>query len=235
VVSRNLLHEDNGLPPPSAADRRDTVFLLLWLGLEVLGYFVLSPFAAVRRFLVIVVLLTLLAGRLAAQTCLTPARRRTTWAITAGGVVLGLAFYFLDLREAWVQKQAAEEAAAWVRDHGGGRVWYLGHWGFQFAAEHCGMLPVIARYAPEEGLPPPSHLHEGDWLVVPGKRIHRQDVELSGLPLELAVTLTFEDPVPLRTVWCFYLGRTPVERHTGPRLQVDVYRVGADCTPLLAP
>jgi hypothetical protein len=238
AVGLRLLREDSGPSPAAAAARRDTVFLLVWLGLEVLGYFALSPFAAVRRVLVIVVILTLLAGRLAARTCVGPPRRRTVWAITAGGAALGLAFHALDLREAQVQKAAAEEAAAWVRDHGGGRVWYVGHWGFQFAAERCGMLPVVGRYPPEAGLPEPSLLRAGDWLVVPGglapdRRIHRQDVQLSGAPLEPAATLIFEDPVPLRTVWCFYLGRTPVERHTGPRLEVVVCRVTAAFTPEL--
>jgi hypothetical protein len=226
-----LLRGDGVPPATSAADRGDTAFLLLWLGLEVLGYFALSPFPAVRRVLGIVVILTLLAGRLAARTCLTPVRRRTVWAVAAGGAALGLAFHALDLREAQVQQAGVEEAAAWVRDHGGGRVWYLGHWGFQFAAEHCGMFPVIGSYAPEPGLPPPSRLHAGDWLVVPCGRIHCQGVQLSAAPLEPAVTLTFADPVPLRTLCCFYLGRTPVTRSTGARLEVFVYRVTADFTP----
>ncbi len=235
AVVRRLLQEDNAPSAAAAARRRDTAFLLLWLGLEVLGYFALSPFAAVRRFLGIAVILTLLAGRLAARTCAGPAGRRTVWAIAAGGGALGLAFYALDLREAQVQQAAAEEAAAWVRAQGGGRGWYVGHWGFQYAAERCGLLPVVGRYLPEEGLPDPSRLHAGDWLVVPGSRIYRQEIQLAGAPLEPAVTFTFEDPVPLRTVWCFYLGRTPVERHTEPRLEVVLYRVTADWTPEFRP
>ncbi len=218
-----------------AARRRDTLFLLLWLGLEVLGYFALSPNAAVRRLLGIAVLLTLLVGRLAARTCISPSRRRTVWGVALGGAGLGLAFAALDLREARVQQAAAEDAAAWVGAHGGGRVWYVGHWGFQYAAEHCGMLQVVPQYLPYQGyleLPGPSRLHAGDWVVVPKEynRVHRQNVSLSTAPLEPAVTLAFEDPVPLRTVWCYYLGRVPVERHAGPRLEVDVYRVTDDFT-----
>ncbi len=224
------------LLPAGGADRRDTLFLLAWLALEVAGYFALSPFAAVRRVLGIVVILTILAGRLASRTCVSPSRRRTVWGIALGGAALGLAFALLDWREAWVQGAAAEDAAGWVREHGGGRGWYVGHWGFQYAAERSGLLQVVPRYTPYESydrLPGPSRLRAGDWLVVPTDRIHRQDVQLSTAPLEQAATLVFEDPVPLRTVWCFYLGRVPVERHAGPRLEVVIYRVTDDFTPEL--
>src|SRR5262249_21689444 len=44
----------------SDADGR---FLVLWLGLELAGYFALSPFPAVRRVLGLVLVLTLMAGR----------------------------------------------------------------------------------------------------------------------------------------------------------------------------
>jgi hypothetical protein len=228
AVARRLLRQ-------GGEDRRDTVFLLLWLGVEVLGYFALSPFPAVRRLLGTAVVLTLLAGRLAARTCAGPRGRRTVWAVTAFGVALGLMVYGVDLREAQVQQTAAQEAAAWVRDHGGGRVWYVGHWGFQFAAEQCGMLPVVGQadwYVPEDGMPPPSRLHRGDWLVEPCDRIHKQPVRLAEVPREFVCTFTFQDPIPLRTLCCFYLGRTPVTRSTGPRLQVDIYRVTADWVPV---
>ena len=36
---------------PGRDDARATSFLLLWLGLEVAGYFALTPFPAVRRVL----------------------------------------------------------------------------------------------------------------------------------------------------------------------------------------
>jgi hypothetical protein len=221
--------EREELSSPARPGRSETLFLLLWLGLEVLGYFALSPFPAVRRVLGIVVVLTLLAGRLAARTCATPSRRRAVWAIAAGGALLGLAFQGLDWREAQARQAGAEAAAAWVRDHGGGRVWYIGHWGFQDAAERCGMLPVVMHYTPGDGdlnWPEPSHLRPGDWLVVPRpSRVHSQGVQLSAAPLEEAVTLAFTDPVPLRTVACFYAGRVPLERHTEPRLEVVIYRV----------
>src|SRR5205823_562321 len=139
LVVRRLLH--CGLPDdPRSATRdpqseqsaiRDTVFLLAWLALEVVGYVPLSPFPAVRRVFGVAVVLTLLAGRLAARTCRSRDRRRILRVLAAGGVALGLAFFALDLCEAEAQRQAAEDAARWVRAHGngGGQVWYAGHWG----------------------------------------------------------------------------------------------------------
>ena len=71
-------------------------------------------------------------------------------------------------------------------------------------------------------------------MVVPGgDHVYRQEVRIEGAPLVPEAELVFADALPLRTVWCFYLGRLPAERHTGPRLTVTVYRVAADFTPSL--
>jgi hypothetical protein len=43
--------------------------------------------------------------------------------------------------------------------------------------------------------------------------------------------LTLNDPVPLRTVSCFYCGRAPLEHHEGARIKVRIYRVIADYEP----
>ena len=131
--------------------RRETLFLLLWLGLEALAYYPLTPFPAARRVLGPLVVLTLLVGRLAARTCTTPAARRVVWAVAGCGAALGLAYGALDWREAWAQEWGAEQAAAWVtRQGGGGRVWYVGHYGFQYYAESLGMRPAYSGSAPVE-------------------------------------------------------------------------------------
>src|SRR5262249_52368722 len=62
---------------------RGTWFLLLWLGLEVAGYFALSPFAATRRVLGVLVVITLLAGRLASRTRRARPGSVPVWEITA--------------------------------------------------------------------------------------------------------------------------------------------------------
>jgi hypothetical protein len=237
VLDRLLRGAASDKATPS--ERQMTIFLTLWLLLEVTGYFLLSPFPAVRRMLGMVVVVTLLFGRLAARTCVTPQRRRGVWAVAAGGVVLGLLFWGLDFREAWAQQEAVERAAAWIRsrqpESNPGRIWYTGHWGFQFAAEQAGMRAVINDFDPPDPgyiqLPPPSLLRRGDWLVVPDEEIDQQETDRSGSPLRPEICIQLCDPIPLRTVRSFYLGFIPVRYSRRPRRAVTIYRVLEDFTP----
>ncbi len=208
----------------SGDDRRGTLFLVLWLGLEALAYYPLTPFPAARRVLGPLVVLTLLIGRLAARTCMAPPARRVVWALTACGAALGLAYFALDFREAWAEEWGAERAAAWVAGRGG-RVWYIGHYGFQYYAESLGMLPAYS------GADPAHSPRKGDWLVRPDGRVGRQELDFDNPALEEVERLTLDDPVPLRTVACYYAGRAPLEHHEGPRMTVRIYRVVADYDP----
>jgi hypothetical protein len=212
----------------------DGRFLVLWLGLELAGSIALSPFPAVRRVLGLVVVLTLLAGRLARgdkaggrleEPSHPPVSQRTwlVWSLVAGNVALGLFYYAVDLRDAQAEKQAAEEAARLIRAHDGGTIWYVGHWGFQFYAEHAGMVPVVPHH---------SQLRAGDWLVLPGPPIDRQHIELKGTPTEHAFDVRVEDGLPLRTVVGYYGGAEPLTYCRGPRLEVEVRRVLADWVPI---
>jgi hypothetical protein len=203
------------------ARARATWFLLLWLGLEVLGYLALTPFPATRRVLGVLVVVTLLLARLAARTV--PARALR--ALAVGNAVLGLAFFALDWRCVDVHRVAAERSAEWARARGDGTIWYVGHWGFQFYAERAGMRPV----APDGGEP----LRQGDWLVVPDDRVHQQVLRLEKGKLELAGSLRFADPVPLTTLPWFYGGGLPLyQEKEQTRLEVKVYRVTADFLPV---
>lgn len=202
-------------------------FLVLWLGLEVAGYFVLTPFGAVRRIFGVVVTATVLTGRLAALTCRSPRRRRLVWAVAALTALLGLVFYAVDYRDAWTQREAARQAAALVRaQEPRAVIWYVGHWGFQFYAEAAGMRPVVPGW-------PDYALHQGDWLVVPSPSLEQQRIRLDPQDLELVEELSSSDALPLRTVRCFYGTATgvPLEHREGPRLTVAIYRVRRDFVP----
>jgi hypothetical protein len=219
-----------------AGGRREVAFLTCWLLLEVVGYLLLTPFPAVRRVLGVAVVLTVIVARLAARTCRPSERRRVLQVLGVAGVALGLAYAGLDWQGARVQQQAAESAAAWVRDHGGGPAWYVGHWGFQYYAERAGLRPVVTLYDPPEGpipFPPPSRLRAGDWLVLPDSRLTAQGLQLEEDKLRLEARLVTAAPVRLRTVPCFYGGFTPLEHEEGEgALEVKVYRVTADFTPV---
>jgi hypothetical protein len=222
VIGRLLRVKRGGLWRPRQWQRHWVDwFLVLWLGLETAGYFAMTPFAAVRRILGIVMVTTLLAGRLASRTCRSPGRRRWVAAVAAFSIVCGLGFYALDMRESLVRKQAAEDAAAWIRERDPrATIWYVGHWGFQYYAEHAGMKPLIVGQESQQ-------LQLGDWLVVPDMRQNQQFIQLQLNRLKAQMELIWEDVIPLRTVQCYYGTATgaPLEHHEGARIRLTIYRV----------
>ena len=203
-----------------------TVFLLLWFALEVAFYFPLTQFPAVRRVLGLTVVATLLTGRLVAQACATPPARRNVWAILIGGIVLGFGYFALDFWNARAQPVAVAEASAWVQARGAQRVWYTGHWGFQYYAEHHGMQPLYVGGGP---------VRPGDYLVIPDEPHDRQGVQLDLPKLVQECVVVEEDPIPLRTVVNYYGGTVALEHHDGPRLRVRIYRVIEEFEPAPVP
>lgn len=220
--------------------RRMAAFLAAWLLLEAIAYPVLTPFPAVRRLMAVVVVGTLLAGWLAARTC--RSQRGVVWGVAAFSALLGLIYAGVDYLDARAQEHLTEEAARVVADHGGD-VWFVGHWGFQYHAERRGMKPVVTEwrrgkpwYDPDAGpirLPPTSQLRRGDWLLVPGTPVQKQEIVLDADYLELVHELSTTDPVRLRTVMCYYCGDSALEhRPYETRLTLRIYRVTSDFTPI---
>jgi hypothetical protein len=209
--------------------RRPDRFLMLWLFVELVGYFLISPFPAARRLQDLMVVITLIVGRLAAQTCRSRQRRTLVHAVTVFGIALGLLYYAVDLCEAYAPKRAMAAAQRHVRvqaPEAGPTIWYTGHWGFQFYAEQAGMRSL---------LPDQSLLHRGDWLVIPDGRFSQQHFQADSAPLEFAATIDIDDCVPWRSVMCFYLGCVPLEHHEGPRASVTIFRVTSDFVPVTRP
>ncbi len=219
-------------------------FLLLWLLLEVAGYFFLTPFPAVRRIMGVVVVVTLLAGCLAARTCRAPERRLLVWGAVAFGILLGFGFWTVDQFEAWTEKIAVDQTVREIADRGGGgTTWTVGHWGWQYYTGRAGMRPVVTWYragdpwyTPEEGpipRPAPSRLQRGDWLVIPDDRLTQQRLVLERDCLEEICRFGVNDGLPLRTVMCFYAGHAALEhRPEQTRLEVTIYRVTRDFDPV---
>jgi hypothetical protein len=201
---------------------RTEMFLVLWLGLEIVGYLALSPFPAVRRVLGLLVVLTLLTGRLAVRTCRSPYRRTLLRKIAIGGIGLGAGFYAIDLRDALAEKDVVQQAAAYIGKVDRGQVWYVGHWGFQYYAEQAGMKPIVAGE---------SMLRKGDVLVLPDEGIDQQKVAMQKQSMELIEMLSVSDFLPLRTVPGFYGGDVPLQHQEGSRVFVWIYRVTADFVP----
>lgn len=208
------------------ADRRGgrvEWFLVLWVVLELAGYFVLSPFPAARRVLGVLTAVTVLAGRVASRTCSTAERAALVRAAAVGGAAVGALFFLVDWREAWAQKEAAERASRAVAAKGAhGTTWHAGSWGFRFHAEREGMRLVV---------PGRSRLRRGDWVVVPDPPLAYRGFAVGRAPLVLTACLVVTDGLPLRTVGGYYGGNVPLAHHRGPRAAVRVYRVTADLVP----
>lgn len=230
----------------SANGERDraALFLVLWLALELAGYFAMSPFAAARRFLGMTLVGTLLAGRLAARRPDLARVRRLVWSVSIFGICLGLGYYGVDLQEALADKQSAEQAADWIRERDpDARIWFSGYWGFQYYAERAGMRqivpftgegPAIYRYPNGRQVAPlaPTLLRKGDWVVMPHPEVLAMPKPALGVGrVDIVETLRLADGLPLRTLRCYYAGVTPLEQRHGPRVVVRVGRVRSDFMP----
>ena len=104
-------------------------------------------------------------------------------------------------------------------------MWFVGHYGFQYYAERSGMRSTYLWPPPEDA---PKRATGWRRRTAPSPR--RTSIWKTR-PCAEETQLLFTDPVPLRTVSCFYCGRVPLEHHEGPRLTVRIYRVMEDFQP----
>ncbi|MCU1268060.1 MAG: hypothetical protein JWM21_4378 [Acidobacteria bacterium] len=200
------------------------LFLAGWLLIEIVAYFGFSPIPAVRRFLGLLVVTTLIIGRLAVRTCRTPQRRSLVRRVAFAGMPLALLFYAVDFHDAQVEKTAAETAAKTISEfdrHSPNThptTWYVARWGFQFYAERAGMKPIY----PDE-----SKFQPGDWLALSDGPANTKAVteHISHYRLEPVTTLEFGDRLPLGTMLGYYSTGIPIHHQEGPRRVVKIYRV----------
>lgn len=195
-------------------------FLVGWLLIELVAYFPLSPFAAARRAMGIIVVSTMLTGRLLNLTDRRQVHQNLVSAIALFGVGLGVLFAWTDYRDALVEKRGLQESVAWIRQQSGGerRIWFTGHWGFHYYGREAGLRAVD---------PGTSTLDEGDWLIYPDTRLrpYGQLIDHDWDSLEKLVVIEWHDRWPLRTIPDFYGGAQSIRHHEEHRLRVTIYRV----------
>lgn len=201
--------------PAIGPEGRLSVFLLIWLIVELAAHAYMSPFGAMRRVMVLYVVVTLIYFRAISQIGLGWGGRRTLALMTFLVGVSGIGVYVIDWQEADASRRAANDAAAYIRRADpSARMWYAGHWGFAYYAEQQGMHPLIPDY---------THVQAGDWLVLPDG-IDRQDFQLAPWSFWLAAERTYYHPLGLRTVPNYYAGSVPVRRQGGPQIALRVFR-----------
>ena len=201
-------------------------FVAGWVLLELAGYFLLTPFPAARRLIGVTIAMGVLTARFASRVQRLRRRGRTPDWIVAFGIAPGVLVAALDIYDAYPEKALAEQAAVIVRSESpNARVWYGGHWGFQYYCERAGMQSLV---------PGQSQLAPGDFLVMPlfpaRRHLHRPDSIHTPDPppdevLEPVAELTWDDWLSARTIPPFYGGEEPITGRDHPRLRVGIYRV----------
>jgi hypothetical protein len=203
-------------------ERKLELFLAGWWVLEIVAYFGLSPIPAVRRVLALLVVSTLLIGRLAIRT-VGPGSMLVKQA-AFGSMLLGLLFYAVDFRDAYVEKSAVEKSLQQIAATGpASNTWYVARWGFQHYAERAGMKPV---------LPDQSDLQPGDWLVISDSIYFPKPLatHINRYKIDPVSQVVIEDWLPLKTTLGYYSSGIPIQHHEGPRRTVKIYRVAGPAT-----
>jgi hypothetical protein len=188
--------------------------LFVWLAIELLAYFTVTPFPAGRRVLAVSFVAAILVFR-------THERIAVDLRWPFGYALLsGLAVFGIDVWDAKAERDAAREIATRMAELSPqGRGYFLGHWGFQYYAEREGMTAWI---------PGRTQLRPGDWLTVP--TTPRPTTGSATIPMDaskyrLAFEVSIDDRLRIGTIPTLYGGRAPLEHRNGPRLQFRVYRV----------
>jgi hypothetical protein len=141
-------------------------------------------------------------------------------------MVLGLAYYGVDLWEVRVEEKSAIDSARFALDHvePGHTAWFAGRFGFRHHAARAGLTPMAMGR---------SILQPGDVFVVHDNKIDMEPkISIDPALAEEIQVARYNDKLPLRVVPNFYAGKEPLQRQNGPRMVVHVYRVLKPFTPL---
>lgn len=197
-----------------AGSRQMRLFLASWCICEIISSFVVSPFPAARRVLMVVVAFTVSAAWLAVRRagCMAAVRH-----IALGAALLGAALQTVDLVEGRAWTDAAAGTVAYAdQHHPNAEVYFTGGWGFEFYAPRAGMLPFSVERC---------SLQLGDLIAV-GSLDNLEEPWFAPDPrLELVAVLPFgSDSLPLSTHFSYYSGQRPIDSQVGPRFFVRLLR-----------
>jgi len=203
------------------------VLLAGWIVAEIVSSFVLSPFPAARRVMVVALAFTVTAGWLCVRRPGGLARLR---AVAVASVLFGVGIQAIDYVEGHSWVRAAQGTVAYMREHApDAKVYFTGGWGFEYYAPANGIEPFVCEQ---------TELKAGDYVAagsIDGKegswfwQYPADEPDALDDRLELVATLGFgEDALPLSTQIGYYSGRRPLEQQVGPRYVVRMLRAKVD-------
>lgn len=192
--------------------RSHSGWMLWWLMVEIAGFFLMSPFPAARRVIGVVSVALLLLARSTTKKVSTV----TSWLAAILSAAVGGLFALTDLADAQLEPRAVQAAVAWIRKESAtGRIWYVGHWGTQEAAERAGCLPWV---------PHRSRAQSGDWLLVPSSWVVQPRVDQLDADWRLMTIVSIDRRWPFRTLPPYYGGDQPIEVWPNPMIELRIYR-----------
>ena len=209
---------------PDVTDPRADRVLAAWLSLEIVSFFVISPYPAVRRMIGLAIAATLLAARAASRRQNERDARAGVWVATVFGLALGALYFTSNLADARARRALVDRVAQRLSQLGApserASIWYTGHWEMQFYGERAGWRAVI---------PGESHLRAGDWLVLPAGV---DQPRISYPPVfRLVDALVAASPAPWSTIPYYYSGPVPLRRRQVAPVIARLYRTMADVDP----
>lgn len=137
--------------PGSERRSADGIFLAVWFFAPLVFSILFTPFQAVRHLIAALPALVFLTLRALGAPPFSLFLRRTAVGMIAVQAVVGLAVNLADYEFAAVYRTFAGEMAL-EQPVDGAKIWYAGHWGWQFYAERAGFRALAAdRPFPGEG------------------------------------------------------------------------------------
>ncbi|MEO6595163.1 MAG: hypothetical protein ABIP94_10465 [Planctomycetota bacterium] len=196
---------------------RVRLLLCGWALAHIASSFVVSPFPAARRSMMVVTALMFTAGWLAARS-----RRHQSgvkW-ICGLSVLLGLFYEGVDHLEGRACVASARDASAYVKAaNPDAKAYFTGGWGFEFYAPRNGLLPF------NKGL---VQVHKGDFVVVGSIDGSEQCWFEPTDKLEYVHEVSHGDFVPYSLLFHYYSGLRPLDSQSGPRYFATIYRAKVD-------
>jgi 4-amino-4-deoxy-L-arabinose transferase-like glycosyltransferase len=190
---------------------REMAFLIGWFLIELAGYFVLTPWPAVRRVIGIVVVATLMIGRNVAS-----AGTGRLWFAASCMTALGAMMQAIDIENGRIERDAVAAIDADIRARStGGAVWFTGRRGWFYCAESAGWKSID---------PGATVAQPGDWLVIPDADFGGPRVEVPE-SADRVESREWMSRSLLGTIPYFYGTNAAVWRRDKPYMTVQVFLI----------